>query len=79
MVHAVAKRALYSVFARSRRRPETDISMTTSRWAELVFTSLAAVVIAFVITIAIGAASAQEQCGSHAPEPVSCVKPVAGI
>jgi hypothetical protein len=37
--------------------------MTSGRWAELVFTSLAAVMLAFFITVAIGAASAH----SHWP------------
>jgi hypothetical protein len=58
MAHARAKLAWFSAYSRNRAEP--GIPMTTGRWAELILTSLGAVAIAFFITIAIGAASAQE-------------------
>jgi hypothetical protein len=60
MAYLLARLASFSFFGHSRNRMETDFSMTTGRWADLLLTSLAAIVIAFVITMAIGAASAQE-------------------
>lgn len=60
MVQRLAKLASLSFCARSSSRMDADIPMTSGLWADLVFTSLAAIAIAFFITIAIGAASAQE-------------------
>jgi hypothetical protein len=60
MVQRLAKLASFSFSARSSSRMDADIPMTSGLWADLVLTSLAAIAIAFFITIAIGAASAQE-------------------
>jgi hypothetical protein len=66
MVQRFAKLASVLFSAPPSRRTCTDIAMTAGLWADLVLTSLAAVAIAFFITIAIGAASAQER--RHPPQ-----------
>ncbi len=58
MVQRLAKLASFSFPANYNGRTDANISMTTGRWADLLLTSIAAIVIAFSITIAIGAASA---------------------
>jgi hypothetical protein len=60
MVQSLAKRTSFSLSARSRSGTETAVAMTAHRWADLVFTCLGAITIAFFITLAIGTASAQE-------------------
>jgi hypothetical protein len=94
MVQRFARLAWFSFAASSSRRTRADIRMTTGSWADLVLTSLAAVAIAFFITIAIGAASAQQNRDSpdgrnhlcapppsayQPPDTLFCFKPGAGI
>jgi hypothetical protein len=56
MVQRLAKLASFSSTAGSNGRRNAEIPMTGGRWADLIFTSLAAIAVAFFITIAIGAA-----------------------
>jgi hypothetical protein len=82
MAGSVDKPAWLSVFAYPQGGAKADIPMTAARWAELFFTSLGAIGIAFLIIMTIGMASAQETCHSpqdERPDSVFCFKPGTGI
>jgi hypothetical protein len=60
MVQRIAQFASSAFSARTGSGRDANTSMTVGRWADLFFTCLAAIAVAFFITIMIGAASAQE-------------------